>query len=99
MSSSAPVISETRSGFSALMTASTSTSGVDAPEVTPTRFLPFSQVGFDLIGAVNQIGRHSVGLGDLTQAVAVGRVLGSDYQHDVHLAGICVTASCRLVVA
>ncbi len=64
---------------------SPSTSGADAPAVTPILRRPASQDAIELIGAVHQIRRNAEPLRDLAQPVRVRAVFATDDDHDIDL--------------
>ena len=83
MSSSAPRIVVTLSGAMASMTALTRSSGVDAPDVTPTFSTPSSHSSCKLAGTVDEVGGNALRVGDLAEPVAVRAVGRSDDEDEI----------------
>ena len=67
------------------ITSRTSTSGADAPAVTPTRALPVDPARVELVGAIDHVRGNAAVRGDLAQAVRVRAVGAADDDHDVDL--------------
>ena len=81
-------------------TASTSTSGADAPAVRPTRRLPSNHSGAQVVGGVDHVGVGAEPLGELAQAVAVRASSGCRRRSARRPPGAStLTASCRFCVA